>query len=204
MRTLSEPVMRARDMQETLTKRTALKPSTDFSFPFARRARLRFPRRRRTYGSFLFSQFFCIASTVIPCRGFIRGGVDECCAREETVCVRERRVCERERRDESARFRSFDQKFFRRVLIKTLSTKEFLRNIFLKISLFLSSLESRVDTPQSARCTHPRCSSLRRARTRRRARQTRFCRPFVRFFDLQGRADVVGGVLGKDDCDVSS
>ena len=101
MRTLSDPIMRARDMQETLTKRTALKPSTDFSFPFARRARLRFPRRRRTYGSFLFSQFFCIASTVIPCRGFIRGGVDECCAREETVCVRERRVRERERRNET-------------------------------------------------------------------------------------------------------
>ena len=41
---------------------------------------------------FLFSQFFCFASTVIPCRGFIRGGVDECCAREETVCVREKSV----------------------------------------------------------------------------------------------------------------
>ena len=140
--------MRTRDTQETLTKRTALKPSTDFSFPFARRARLRFPRRRRTYGSFLFSQFFCIASTGIPCRGFIRRGVDECCAREETVRVRER---DETRRDESARFRSFDQKFFRRVLIKTLFlTKDFLRNIFLKISLFLSSNWNRALTPHKA------------------------------------------------------
>ena len=51
--------MRARDMQETLTKRTALKPSTDFSFPFARRARLRFrdDDDERTALSFFLNSF---------------------------------------------------------------------------------------------------------------------------------------------------
>ena len=83
--------MRARDTQETLRKRTALKPSTDFSFLLLA-ARASVFRDDDEVRLFLFSQFFCFASTVIPCRGFIRGGVDECCAREETVCVGEKSV----------------------------------------------------------------------------------------------------------------
>ena len=91
--------MRARDTQETLRKRTALKPSTDFSF-LSLAARASVFRDDDEVRLFLFSQFFCFASTVIPCRGFIRGGVDECCARGEKV-----RVCVRERRDERVCFR---------------------------------------------------------------------------------------------------
>ena len=51
--------MRTRDTQETFTKRTALKPSTDFSFPFARRARLRFrdDDDERTALSFFLNSF---------------------------------------------------------------------------------------------------------------------------------------------------
>ena len=94
--------MRARDTQETLRKRTALKPSTDFSF-LSLAARASVFRDDDEVRLFLFSQFFCFASTVIPCRGFIRGGVGECCAREETVCVGEKSVGER--RDERVCFR---------------------------------------------------------------------------------------------------